>query len=190
MVMKLEDFLKKAATAVFTEVVPGGGAILGTVNAMLPQDKQIPVTATGAQVDAAIATLPADQRAAVLNNEIDFEKTKVKEAADTARTMLTYDAKNPQSTRPYIAKHSFHVLAICALSAAVTLGYAVFKNEYWVVKGLADSWPFVGTVIAPLVYVLKAYFGAIQTEQKQRFNAANGHSIESGLSSLVNAIRK
>jgi len=188
--MKLEEFLNKAASAVFTEVVPMGGEILGTVNALLPKDQQLPVSATGAQIDAAIATLPADQRAAILTADIDLEKTKVRESADTTRTMLTFDAKNPQSTRPYIAKHSFHVLAFCALSAVATLGYGVFKNEYWIVKSLADSWPFIATVIAPLVYVLKAYFGAIQTEQKQRFNAANGYSIESGLSALVSAIKK
>jgi hypothetical protein len=188
--MKLEDVLKKTAGAVFTEVVPGGGVMLSAINAMLPNDKQIPIAATNAQVDAAIATLPAPQRAQVLSAEINLEETRIKEASDTTRTMLTYDAKNPQSTRPYIAKHSFHVLAVCALSAAATLGYGVFKNEYWIVKGLADSWPFIATVIAPLVYVLKAYFGAIQTEQKQRFNAANGHPIEGAMSSLVGLIKK
>jgi hypothetical protein len=190
MVMKLEDVLKKTASAVFTEVVPGGGVVLSAINAMLPSDKQIPVAATNAQVDAAIATLPAPQRAQVLSAEVRLEETRIKEAGDTTRTMLIHDAKNPQSTRPYIAKHSFHVLALCAVVAVATMSYAAIKNEYWIIKSLADSWMLIGAIVAPLVFVLKSYFGAIKTEQEQRLNAANGHPIVSGLSSLIGNIKK
>lgn len=188
--MKLEDFIKRAATAVFSEVVPGGGAILGAVNALLPSDRQLPSTATGSDVDAAIANLPAEQRALILNADIDLEKTRIVESADTTKIMLSHDAKNPQSTRPYIAKHSFHILALCAVTAVWTLCYAAVNGDHAMINALANNWALIASVIAPLVYVLKAYFGAIQTEQSQRFNAANGHPIQSGVSALIRAIKK
>jgi hypothetical protein len=188
--MKLESIIKKVGGAALASMPPYGPLALAAINAILPENQKLPDSATGTQVSDSISSLPPEQRQIVLSQELKLEETKVKESGDTVRVMLTHDAKNPQSTRPYIAKHSFHVVALTVLVGISALLYAAVTEKYWIIKSLNDSWTFVAVLIGPLVYVLKAYFGAIQTEQKQRFNAANGHSIESGLSSLVNAIKK
>jgi hypothetical protein len=38
--------------------------------------------------------------------------------------------------------------------------------------------------VGPLVVLLHAYFGVLRKEQQNKLNAANGHAIVSGISSL------
>ena len=188
--MNLEKAIKTAGSAALASFPPYGTLAVAALNAFLPDGKKLPETATGAQAQTALAQIPEGQRAAVLSQELKLEETKVKEGGDTVRTMLIHDAKNTHSTRPFIAKGCFYVLGAVATLTSSAITYAAVKDEGSTIMALSSSWELIAVVIAPLVYVLKAYFGAIQTEQKQRLNAANGYNIETGLAMITNALKK
>ena len=97
---KLMDIIKTVGAGIIRETVPGGGLLLGAINAILPADKKLPDTATGQDIDYVIKGLPAESRAAILDKEFDVELTQIKESYSTLRVMLEQDAKNQHSTRP------------------------------------------------------------------------------------------
>jgi hypothetical protein len=106
--MKLWDIVKNVGGEIVKSVVPGGGLLVEAVNAFLPDDKKVAKDATGDQLRTAVESLPAKQRAELMEKEFDVDIVQIKESNQTVRTMLEQDAKNPHTTRPYIAKHAFH----------------------------------------------------------------------------------
>ena len=186
---KLIDIIKSVGAGIIREVVPGGGLLLGAVNAILPPDKQLPNTATGKDVDFVIQGLPADQRAGVLNKEFDVELTQIKESYSALRTMLEQDAKTPHSTRPKIALGAFRVVAFSCVIVISIWAYGVLDGDSELVKTVTDGWAFILAVIAPFVILLKSYFGVLKTEHRNRLDAANG-STASGIASLISSFIK
>ncbi len=65
--MKLLDVLKTVGSGLISTMVPGGLAIVSLINGVLPDDKQLPATATGGD---AMMALDAEQHAALLSKEI------------------------------------------------------------------------------------------------------------------------
>jgi len=180
--MKLLDIIKNVGAGVITSVVPGGGLILDAVNAFLPEGKKLPSTATGSDLGSAVASLPAAQRTSLLEKQFDAEITQIRESYETIRAMLDSDAKNPQSTRPYIAKHSFHVIALVVIAVIALWSYAVGSENIEMTQAVMDGWPFVLAVVAPFVVLLRAYFGILKNESANRLDAANKHPTTSLLS--------
>lgn len=188
--MKLLDIIKTVGAGIIRETVPGGGLLLGVVNELLPADQQLPTTATGQQIERAVDSLPPGARAEVLNREFDVEETQIRESHSTVRTMLESDAKNPHSTRPYIAKQSFHVVAFVIIVAVSVWAIGIFTKDDDLIKTIMDGWQFILAAIGPLVTLLWAYFGVLKTEHKNRLDAANGSSTPSGLAGILSAITK
>jgi hypothetical protein len=188
--MKLEQVLKTAGSAALASFPPYGPLALAAINAILPNGQKLPESVTGDMAEGALKSVPSEQRAQVLNQELKLKETEIKEVGESTRTMLIHDARNPQSTRPYIAKGCFLILGAVALMITAAVLIASIRDMTQVIMSLSASWELIAVVIGPLVYVLKAYFGAIQTEQKQRFNAANGFNIETGIASVMSALKK
>ena len=187
---KLWDIVRTVGGAVISNVVPGGAAIVGAVNALLPADSQLPETATGKDVVTAIQSLPPEQRGAVMMKEFEVDITQIKESHSTVRAMLEADAATPHTTRPYIAKGSFHVVAFTIIAAVSIWSYGVSTQNAELVKAVMDGWPFILAVIAPLVILLHAYFGVLRQEQKNRLDAAGGSTTPSGIMGLVTSLIK
>lgn len=187
--MKLKDIIGGAA-AIAGTLNPAIGAAIGLVNGFLPDDKKLPETATGSEVANAIQTLPPGQQASLLEKEIDLETTKIKESNETVRMMLESDAKNPHSTRPYIAKHSFHVVAFTIIIVVSLWAYAVGSDKQAMVKTIMEGWPFILGVLGPLVVLLRTYFGVLKQEQSNKLNAANKQPVGGGMASLVAGLIK
>jgi hypothetical protein len=174
-------------------MVPGGGLILQAVNEFLPDDKKLPADATGDQIKAVAESLPPEQRAQLLEKEFDVEETQIKESNETLRVMLQADASSTHTTRPYIAKGAFQVVAAVVLIVVALWAYGVGAGDPKMVKTIMDGWPFVLGVIAPFVMLLKAYFGALQRESRQRLDAAGGAptpGIAGVLTSLIGRVQK
>lgn len=186
--MKLWDIIKSIGSAAITTMVPGGGLLIGAINQMLPNDKQLPATATGDDVNSVIASLPPDQRAAIMNKEFDVTLTQIKESNETLRTMLETEAKSPHTTRPYIAKGSFHVVAFAIIVAVSLWAYAVLKENDSLVSTVMNGWPFILGVTAPLVTLLSAYFGILKKEQKNKLDAAQGNSTPAGIAGILSSL--
>jgi hypothetical protein len=187
--MKLWDIIKNVGTGIIKEVVPGGGLLVGAINELLPDDKQLPDSATGEDVKTAISKLTPAQQASIMEKEFDVDITQIKESNVTLRAMLEADTKNPQTTRPYIAKHSFHVIAIAVMFAILMWSYGVLIKDKDLVEAVMDGWPFILSVIGPFVTLLWAYFGVLKQEHRGRLNAAQGKETPSIVSTLLSVIR-
>lgn len=187
--MKIFDIIKKVGGGIISTVVPGGGLILGAVNALLPSDKQLPSDATGADMSVAMSIdLSPSDRLKLEAKEFDVDITQIKESHSTVRAMLEADNANPHSTRPYIAKQSFHVIAITSILAVSAWVYGVWSDSDTMVKAVMEGWPFILAVNAPLVLLLQAYFGVLKAEHKCKLDAANGSSTPSGITGLISSL--
>lgn len=186
--MKLWDIIKGVGSAAITTMVPGGGLLIGVLNGMLPKDKQLPATATGDDVNSAVNSLPPDQRAAIMDKEFDVELTQIKESNETLRTMLETEAKSPHTTRPYIAKGSFHVVAFAIIVVVSVWAYAVLRSDDGMVKTVVEGWPWFLAVLGPLVALLRSYFGVIKQEHKNKLDAVTGGSTPSGIAGILSSL--
>jgi len=185
--MKIWDIVKTVGSGIIREVVPGGGLLVGAINEFLPHDKKLPSTATGNDINEAIVSLPTDERVRVLEKEFDVDITQIQESNATVRTMLEADVRNPQSTRPYIAKGAFNVVAFVVVVAVSAWSYGVFIGDTDMVTTVVNGWQFILAAIAPLVTLLWAYFGVLKTEHKNKLDAANGTTTQSGITGILSA---
>lgn len=183
--MKLLDILGKVGGAVVKTMVPGGGLIVDVVNEFLPDDKKLPADATGSDMQAAVDSLPPDQRAQLLGREFDVQI----EQHHSLQAMLQAEQSSTHTTRPRIALGAFHLVAFVSIVAISLWGYAIGAGDEEMVTAVTDGWPFVAAVVGPFVTLLWAYFGVLKQEQRNRLNAANG-STSGTLSSIISNIIK
>lgn len=188
--MNILDIVKDVGGGLIRQMVPGGGMILDVVNGFLPDDKKLGETATGEDVRNAVESLPPEQRAQLVAKQFDVDMTQIKEGNSTVRAMLDADTKTPHTTRPYIAKGSFHVIAFVIVAVVTIWAYGVIKQDAALVETVMGGWPFILAAIGPLVVLLHAYFGVIKHEHKNRLDAANGAAHPVGLAGLVSAFVK
>lgn len=182
--MKLLNILKEVGGGILKSVIPGSG-IIGAVNNILKGTK-LSNTATGDDVSRAIAGLPAEDRTVILNREFDVKIEKLK----TIQAMLSADAITPHSTRPYIAKQAFHIVAFSTVVIVGMWGFAVATGNNTMIKAIMEGWPFILAVTAPLVVILQAYFGVLKSEQKNKLDASNGISHVNGIGAFIGSIFK
>lgn len=182
--MKLLNILKEVGGGILKSVIPGSG-IIGAVNNIL-KGKPLSNDATGDDVSRAIAQLPDGDRIKLLDREFDVKIEKLK----TIQAMLSADAITPHSTRPYIAKHSFHIIAIVTLIISIMWAYGVGTGDEIMIKAIMEGWPFILSITAPLVVLLQAYFGVLKSEQKNKLDASNGVSHAEGLGAFIGNIFK
>lgn len=178
----------KAVGTGLVRSIPGGGLILDVVNEYLPADKKLDNKASGQDMGAALSNMTGDDRAELMGRKFDIEETEIKESHDTLRTMLEADASSPHTTRPRIAWWSFVVLAIVSVGAVLIWGYGVVSEKKDLAKAVVDGWPFVLSIVAPFVVLLRAYFGILTKEQNTRLQAAGGNTQPAGLAGLIGSI--
>jgi len=187
--MKISEIIKAAAT-IGAPFFPALAATIPVVNAFLPDDKKLPDTATGSDVEVAIKGLPADRQVELLNSGIDLEKTKVIENTKVTQTLAEVD-KAGASTRPEIAK-SFSLTVCFVVILIVSMwAYSVMKGDQQMLSTINNSWQMILATITPLLLVIKAYFAMRTDEKNTRQHTANGlASPLKGVASLISAIRK
>ncbi len=154
--MNVWDIIKTVGSAVVSNVVPGGGAIIDLVNTVLPEDKKLPVTATGDQVRGALSALPPEQQSAIMNKQFDVDIAQIQESGSTLRAMLESEAKAPHTTRPKIALGAFYVVATISLTIVFGWLYAVIAKDAKLVGTITGGWPFVAAATAPFIALLRA----------------------------------
>jgi len=188
--MKIWEIIEKAGVAALNVAFPGSGTLVaGLVNEFLPDDKKLPATATGQDIKNALRELPPADRARLMEKEIDVDLTRIKQSNETLRVMLQADEKSVHTTRPYIAKGSFQVVAFCICSIVVIWSYGVVIGKAEIIKGVTDGWPFILSVIGPLVTLLWAYFGILKDEHKNRLNSLSGNQSTGVIGSIISSIK-
>jgi len=186
---KLWDIVKTVGATALNVAVPGAGtAIVDGINELLPDGKKLPANATGHDAMNAITSLPPEQQAAIKEKEFEVELASIHESGATLRAAIDADVNNPQTTRPYIAKGSFQVVAFAICSVVAIFCFGVAMNRPVMVKAITNGWPFILSVISPLVVLLRAYFGVLREEHKNKLAAASGNHDALGLSGLSGAV--
>ena len=186
--MKIKEIAKRVGSSIVKELVPGGGLIVDLINEFMPDDKKLPKTATGDDINAAIESLPPEQKAIVLAKEFDVEITQIKESNETVRTMLETDLASSHTTRPYIAKGAFQVVAACCLAIVATWCGAIWRGDVDSIKAVQDGAQFVMFLIGPLVTLLWAYFGILKTEHRDKLGALSGSPVTSGIMGVISSL--
>ena len=183
--MKLKDILTKVGAGLLREAVPGGGLLVDSVNALLAPDTQISKTATGAQARQVLES----KYPSLLEREFDVQETEIRESHETLRAAIAADVASPHSTRPFIAKGSFYVVAVTILTIVLSWSLSVVAGQTEQARILAEGWPFVLSAIGPLVGLLWAYFGILRRELDSRIDAANGKATKGGaIAGIVSAL--
>ena len=105
--------------------------------------------------------------------------------------MLDTKVKSQHSTRPYIAKHAFHALALISILAVSAWTLALY-NQFQSIdeasinqaaamaKSIENGWSFILSVIGSFVTLLMAYFGTLRKEKNDKLNSIYGHEINLG----------
>ncbi|MDH5297858.1 MAG: hypothetical protein OEV91_02450 [Desulfobulbaceae bacterium] len=184
--MNIANVLLKVGGAVVSSVVPGGAAIVEMVNAFLPDDKKLPATATGTQVQTAVDSLPPEQKEAVLLKEMDVQIEDIKGWTNIVESLATADGVGA-STRPKIAM--MMAWAVCATSGLFTLAWAwaIVSGDATTLMQLGNSYLLITALLATPTALLYAYFGMRKDEKLARYGAAMGQAPAppSGLTGLI-----
>lgn len=189
--MDFWKIIKQVGSAALQVAFPvTGSLVVGAINAVLPADKQLPAHASGADVQDALVHVPSEQRAALMDKQFDITLAELEQAGESTRAMLAAEAVSTHTTRPYIAKGSFQVVAATTLTAVSAWAFAVVTGDDAMVEKVVNGWPFLLAATAPLVALLRAYFGILKLENADKINASQGAPAASGLMGLVSALIK
>lgn len=168
--MKLKDIAKKIGAAIVSEVLPGGGLLIDAVNMMLPDDKKLPASATGVDLQS----LPPN----ILDREFDVRIESIKQQGDTTRAMLAAESQSRHTTRPKIALGIHRLLCFIVILVMVIWAYAVIMGQKELLKTILNSWQFILALISPFVVVIHQYFGVLRTEHANRLDSVAGYSTK------------
>lgn len=178
--MNFRTILSKAVElggSVLADAVPWGNTAIKLVNEVLPQDKQLPTKATGDDLAQAVAALPPEQRASLLEKRVDLEIIETQEWTKVFEAATKADASG-SSTRPKIAMMmSWAVLAV-VLPLGWSAAYAAIKaanaDDF---ENFFQLGMFALAVIATPVAVVKHYFGARTQDKANRISGATGINL-------------
>lgn len=173
---KVFDSLKPFAS-VAASLVPGGSAAVALVNALLPEDKKLPPTATGGQVMSAVESMPPAQQASLMEKKIDLEIAKEEGWTERYNTMCQSDG---QSTRPKIAYLMAWMLAIPYVLIGLAMGWAIYSKQV----ELTNMWPTLLAYLSIPLGILNKYFGELRKEQQNRLGTPSKNPLGALLAKL------
>ncbi|MCH9735883.1 MAG: hypothetical protein K0U78_15245 [Actinomycetia bacterium] len=177
--MKFKDVLKTVGAGLISSH-PVGAAVLGAVNMFLPDDKKLPEDSTGEQVKSTVDKLPPEQKASLMEKEIDLEIAREEGWTERYKAMCKYDG---QSTRPKIALMMAKVFCGVLLGFLIIIAYAV-AQEGMAVLNQPYLWTIFATLTATPAGLLGKYFGELRKEQANRLSVSNPISNKNPISNL------
>ncbi|USD19767.1 hypothetical protein MJO52_11805 [Microbulbifer variabilis] len=166
--MKLKEILKAAGGMTLDIFAPGARQI---INAVLPRDKQLPPSATGIEAKQSVRALPPEQRASLLERQVDLQIAQEEGWTSRYRAMCQADG---QSSRAQIALMMAKVL--CFEILAFTLWAFVYPEQ----MQSPVLWTVFGTLTGVPATLLGKYFGELRREQNKR-QESMGASPSAGL---------
>lgn len=185
---KIFDTIKGPLLTAASTLIPGGPLILGAINAMLPDDEKLTESATGSDMRNAVNKLSPDQRASLMEKELEVEIADIKSWEGIQASLSKADATGA-STRPYIAMMMAWVVTIEVAVIVLAWAYAVIDDRPLMITEINDAWPMLLAIVATPTALLRAYFGMRTKEKTTRYNAAAGQPT-SIIGSLIGAFRK
>lgn len=179
---KLFDTLKGPLLAAASTLIPHGPLLLGAVNAMLPDDKQLPTTVTGADIRGAVNQLTPEQRGSLMEKQIDLDIAVEEGMTERYKAMASSDG---QETRAKIVNKAMNALIVITVTFVAATSWVYI--EHGADKAFSGEMAAVfGVVTGTFAYVVRAYFGDLRTETKSRHQTIdNKPAPMSVLSSII-----
>lgn len=184
--MNLLKILGKVGSGIVSTMVPGGGAIVAGINALLPDDKKLPEQATGVDVQNAVSTLSPEQQAEVLTKKYDVEIAEVNAWASIQGHLSKAD-ESGASTRPEIAMMMAWLVVLQVFTICAIMSAAIGMQNNELLSTFKEFWPFLLASMGIPAKLLHSYFGMRTEEKKHRVHAATGVAPLAGIiSNLFN----
>jgi len=193
--MKLGDILKKVGLSAVKTLVPGGEFLIDTVNSFLPNDKKLPVEATGQQVEQAIQTLSPEQQVQLMSREYDVQIAEINAWAQVQGYLAEAD-KSGASTRPKISMMMAKVTCFSIVTFTVALSIPLFRiivygDPVEALKVVGNVWIAMAAILGIPSALLRAYFAMRKEEKEDRYHLAIGQPPKVGLlEGIVNLIKR
>lgn len=165
---KIFGSLKGPLAMAASNLIPGGPAILAAVNAFLPENEKLPETATGGELAAAVEKLPPEQRASLMEKEIDLKIVQEEGWTERYKAMCSGDG---QSTRPAIALMMAKVTCFVIILFTSAISIEVYLHGFDSLADNAGAWTIFATILGIPSSVLAKYFGELRREQQNRLGA-------------------
>jgi len=184
------DFGAKVGKIALKNVVPGAGIVIDAVNELLPDDKKLPATATGGDLQSAVNSLPAQQRGQLMAKEFDVQIAEIEGFTNIVTALAGADAAGA-STRPKIALMMAWLLTFAVSIFIGVWAISIGFDKTQTLDKLNASWPMVLSVLGPIIALLRAYFG-LRTKEKQTRYAMGSPGLKNTgfLTDLISAFKK
>lgn len=173
--MNIKKILETTAMVAGT-LNPALGAVIGIVNGFLPDDKRLPASATGIDVNTQLLSLPEGVREDILSKEIDLEMKAIDSWTEIQKAHAQSDATG-SSTRPGIAMMMAWAVVLTVVPLSWCMCWAVVDGNSDVIKSIAENYLLVLALIGTPTSLLAAYFGMRTKEKKARYSAAAGQPV-------------
>lgn len=183
--MNIGSILKKVGGALLKNAFPPlSGIAFDLVNNALPDGKKLSETSTGTDAKKAIASLPPDQRASLLEKKLDVEMTEIKEWSNIVTALAEVD-KVGKSTRPEIAKTQSTLIGFGVIITLGPIAFAIVTGDSKTIDSIASAWPLIMTVIGIPAGIVNSYFGKRTKEKAQKYEAVTNTPPVTGIISQV-----
>ena len=179
----------KPVGSVVGDFVPYVGPAIKAINSFMPADKQLSETATKDDIQAAVDSLPPEQKAALMEKQIELEIVKEKEWSKVVESLAAADATG-NTTRPWIAKLMAGVVGFAVVIFVIMWAVAVGGNKTAMITAISNSWPMIVAILGTPTVLLRAYFGLRTEEKKARYATSTGQQHISGLAGLIGSFIK
>ena len=189
--MDIGSILKTVGGSLLKNAMPPlSGLAFDLINDALPSDKKLSETSTGIDAEKAVASLPPDQKAALLMKKLDVEIVKTKEWTNIVKALAEVD-KTGNTTRPDIAKDQSNLIGFGIVSAMGSISYAIVTSDSEMIRSISTLWPLIMALIGVPAGIVNYYFGKRTKEKTQKYEAAtNTPPVAGVISQVIGMLKK
>ena len=186
--MKFSEIWTKVIAPVGSMVgdfVPYVGPAVKAINSFMPDDKKLPENASKDEIQAAVDSLPPEQKAALMEKKIELEIVKEKEWSKVVDSLAKADATG-NTTRHDIAMMFARAVVFIDGLMSLLLAWAVYKEQIDIVT----AWPMVVAITGPPLTVIMTYFGKRTVEKLGRYAQSTGRQHVPGIAGMIGSLLK
>lgn len=183
--MKLNSILKKVGGSLLRNAMPPlSGIAFDLINAALPADKKLDNSTTGLDAEQALATLPPEQQASLLEKELDVEITEIKEWTNVVGALAEVD-KTGNTTRPKIALEQSILVGFGVIITLSSISYAIVTGDSQMIDSVKAAWPLILAIIGIPAGIVNSYFGKRAKDKAKKYESITNTPPTPGLISQI-----
>lgn len=189
--INIGSMLKKVGGSLLKNSFPPiSGIAFDLINEALPAGKKLTETATGADAEKAIKSLPPEQRLSLMEKKLDLEMAEIKEWTNVVAALAEVD-KTGNTTRPDIARDQSNIIGFGVVSVIGSICYAIVTKDSVMIDSIASLWPLIMALIGISAGIVNSYFGKRYKEKSQKYEAATNTPPSAGaISQIIGMFKK